>query len=114
MAALQARIKIDLDRVTGDVDPRIFGGFIEHLGRCIYGGIYDEGSQLADARGFRTDVSWPWSEVHGARIQERGPAGVAIDVKGSGVDPVVPITAFDVPAEQLVEEIARARAAARR
>src|SRR6267142_2032834 len=30
--------------------------FIEHLGRCIYGGIYDEGSPLADARGFRTDV----------------------------------------------------------
>ena len=65
-------------------------------------------------RGYRTDVSWPWSKVHGARIQERGPAGVAIDVKGSGVDPVVPITAFDVPAEQLVEEIDRARAAARR
>ena len=65
-------------------------------------------------RGYRTDVSWPWSKVHGARIQERGPAGVAIDVKGSGVDPVIPITAFDVPAEQLVEEIERARAAARR
>lgn len=65
-------------------------------------------------RGFRTDVSWPWSKVHGARIQERGPAGVAIDVKGSGVDPVVPIAAFDVPAEQLVEEIDRARTAARR
>ena len=65
-------------------------------------------------RGYRTDVSWPWAKVHGARIQERGPAGVAIDVKGSGVDPVIPITAFDVPADQLVEEIERARAAARR
>ena len=49
-------ISIDLDRRIGTVDPRIFGQFIEHLGRCIYGGIYDEGSPLSDARGFRLDV----------------------------------------------------------
>uniref|UniRef100_A0A831TAV2 non-reducing end alpha-L-arabinofuranosidase n=1 Tax=Thermorudis peleae TaxID=1382356 RepID=A0A831TAV2_9BACT len=51
-----ARIKIDLDRRIGTVDRRIFGGFIEHLGRCIYGGIFDEGSPLSDERGFRLDV----------------------------------------------------------
>ena len=51
-----ARIGIDLARRIGTVDRRIFGNFIEHLGRCIYGGVYDEGSPLADARGFRTDV----------------------------------------------------------
>ncbi|PYM12239.1 MAG: alpha-N-arabinofuranosidase [Candidatus Rokuibacteriota bacterium] len=51
-----ARIAIDLERRIGTVDPRIFGQFVEHLGRCIYGGIYDEGSALADARGFRKDV----------------------------------------------------------
>ncbi len=51
-----ARIKIDLDRRFGQVDRRIFGQFIEHLGRCIYGGIFDEGSALADVRGFRNDV----------------------------------------------------------
>jgi len=51
-----ARIKVDLDRQIGRVDRRIFGGFIEHLGRCIYGGVYDEGSALADERGFRRDV----------------------------------------------------------
>ena len=50
------RISIDLGRRIGTVDPRIFGQFIEHLGRCIYGGIYDEGSPLSDARGFRRDV----------------------------------------------------------
>jgi alpha-N-arabinofuranosidase len=38
------------------VSRRVFGGFVEHLGRCIYGGVYDEGSQLSDARGFRQDV----------------------------------------------------------
>lgn len=72
------------------------------------------GPDAVTYRGYRTDVSFPWSKVHGARIQERGPAGVAIDVKGSGADPVIPITAFDVPAEQLVEEIDRAKVAARR
>jgi alpha-N-arabinofuranosidase len=50
------RIAVDPGRITGQLDRNVFGGFIEHLGRCIYGGIYDEGSPLADARGFRTDV----------------------------------------------------------
>jgi alpha-N-arabinofuranosidase len=51
-----ARIKLDLDRRLGRLDRRVFGQFIEHLGRCIYGGIFDEGSPLSDERGFRTDV----------------------------------------------------------
>ncbi len=51
-----ARIKIDLDRTIGDVDPLIFGNFAEHLGRMIYGGIYEEGSALSDANGYRKDV----------------------------------------------------------
>lgn len=50
------RIKIDLDRQIGQVDPRIYSGFIEHLGRCIYGGIYEEDSPLSDAHNFRKDV----------------------------------------------------------
>ena len=51
-----ARIKIDTDRLIGEVDPHLFGNFAEHLGRCIYGGIWDEGSPLADADGYRKDV----------------------------------------------------------
>ena len=51
-----ARIKIDIDRTIGEVDPRLFGSFAEHLGRMIYGGIYDEGSPLSDQDGYRTDV----------------------------------------------------------
>ena len=51
-----ARIGIDLSRRIGSVDRRIFGNFIEHLGRCIYGGVFDEGSPLSDERGFRKDV----------------------------------------------------------
>jgi alpha-N-arabinofuranosidase len=51
-----ARIAVDLGRRLGTVDRRIFGNFIEHLGRCIYGGVFEEGSSLSDARGFRRDV----------------------------------------------------------
>jgi len=55
-AGPQARIKIDVDRAIGEVHPHLFGNFAEHLGRMIYGGIYEEGSPLSDADGFRTDV----------------------------------------------------------
>ncbi len=51
-----ARIKIDLDRTIGEVDPLLFGNFAEHLGRMIYGGIYEEGSPLSDENGYRMDV----------------------------------------------------------
>jgi alpha-N-arabinofuranosidase len=51
-----ARIKIDPERQVGAIDSLIYGNFVEHLGRCVYGGIYDEGSSLSDDRGFRTDV----------------------------------------------------------
>ena len=51
-----AHVRIDLDRCAGTVDRRIFGAFVEHLGRCIYGGVYEPGSPHSDARGFRLDV----------------------------------------------------------
>ena len=40
----------------GRVDARIFGGFLEHMGRAVYEGVYDPASTLADKDGFRTDV----------------------------------------------------------
>jgi alpha-N-arabinofuranosidase len=51
-----ARIEIDPRRIVGPVSPLLFGGFAEHIGRCIYGGIYDPASPHADERGFRRDV----------------------------------------------------------
>lgn len=53
---LKARVKIDSERVIGDIDPKLYGNFIEHLGRCIYGGVFEENSALSDAEGFRKDV----------------------------------------------------------
>jgi alpha-L-arabinofuranosidase len=51
-----SRIYVDSRRTIGPLQRTIFGSFIEHLGRAIYDGIFEPGSALADARGFRTDV----------------------------------------------------------
>src|SRR3954463_11471549 len=53
---IKSRIKIDTERVIGDIDPKIYGNFIEHLGRCIDGGVFEERSSLSDPAGFRKDV----------------------------------------------------------
>lgn len=52
----EAEIIIDEHYSIGQTDKRLFGSFAEHLGRCIYGGIYDPESPAADSDGFRTDV----------------------------------------------------------
>jgi alpha-N-arabinofuranosidase len=41
---------------VAQVDPNLFGSFVEHLGRCVYGGIYEPGHSTATAEGFRGDV----------------------------------------------------------
>jgi alpha-N-arabinofuranosidase len=51
-----ARIKIDTDRAISDIDPKLYGNFVEHLGRCVDGGVFQEGSKLSDANGYRKDV----------------------------------------------------------
>ena len=57
VGAQNAKIKIDIDRTIGQIDPNLYGNFVEHLGRCVYGGIYEPGSSLSDNNGFRKDVA---------------------------------------------------------
>jgi alpha-N-arabinofuranosidase len=52
----QAKLTLDRDFTVGTVDPRLFGGFVEHLGRHIYTGVYEPTHPTADAQGFRQDV----------------------------------------------------------
>lgn len=93
-------------------------GSMPDLVRLLTGRLHrwrlELGPETVTYRGYRTDQTWPWSQVRGARIQQGRPSGVAIDLRGARTDPVVPFAAFAVPAEQLVEEIERARAAALR
>jgi alpha-N-arabinofuranosidase len=53
---MEYTLKLDPARRLGEVSPLVFGHFIEHIGRCIYGGVFEPGSPLADAQGFRRDV----------------------------------------------------------
>lgn len=55
-AANTTRVYLDSRRTLGPLDRNLFGSFLEHLGRAIYRGIYDPGSKLSDASGFRKDV----------------------------------------------------------
>jgi alpha-N-arabinofuranosidase len=51
-----ARATLGLVTPRADFDRRLFGAFLEHLGRAVYTGVYEPGSKLADKRGFRTDT----------------------------------------------------------
>ncbi|MDQ3929197.1 MAG: alpha-N-arabinofuranosidase, partial [Chloroflexota bacterium] len=51
-----ARIIADPAFKVGEIDPRLYGSFVEHLGRAVYGGIYEPGHPTADDMGFRRDV----------------------------------------------------------
>ena len=83
-----------------DFDRRVLGSFLEHLGRAIYTGVYQPGSPLADANGFRTDVvrevkelgvpivRYPGRQLR-LRLQlagRRRPEGAAADRPRSGVE----------------------------
>src|SRR3954471_20650163 len=61
----KASVLLDRDFAIGTTDPRLFGAFVEHLGRCVYGGIYEPGHPSADEKGFRQDVL--------ALVKELGP-----------------------------------------
>ena len=53
---MKAKITLAAEMKIGSVDRRMFGSFIEHLGRAVYGGIYEPGHPTADEDGFRRDV----------------------------------------------------------
>ena len=55
MAQEPAVIKIDTDRKIAQIDPKIFGAFVEPIRSVVYGTIYDPSSSLADENGFRKD-----------------------------------------------------------
>jgi alpha-N-arabinofuranosidase len=82
------RIKLDLDRTLGEVDRNIFGGFVEHLGRGVYGGIYDPGSPLANKAGLRSDVAGSLARLRLANVRYPGGNFVSGYRWRDGVGPV--------------------------
>ncbi|MEE3398177.1 MAG: alpha-N-arabinofuranosidase [Eubacterium sp.] len=53
---MKAKVSIDLSKTISKIDDRIYSSFIEHLGRAVYGGIYEPSHETADDMGFRQDV----------------------------------------------------------
>ncbi|MVT12235.1 hypothetical protein [Chitinophaga tropicalis] len=60
----KSEITIDATQKGDEISPLQYGQFIEHLGRAITGGIYDEHSKLSDSNGFRIDVLEKVKELH--------------------------------------------------
>jgi alpha-N-arabinofuranosidase len=54
---MKAKITLHKEFSIGETDKRIFGSFIEHLGRAVYSGIYQPGHPSADSAGFRNDTA---------------------------------------------------------
>lgn len=107
-------------------------GSLPDLARLLTGRLHRWrvviGPESITYRGYRTDRTWPLSKIHGAWFNpprslrrrgarsddERQLAGVVIDLKGAGTDPVIPMVAFRAAPQTMIEEIERATAAARR
>jgi len=53
---MKARVSVHRDFKIADIDDRIYSAFLEHLGRAVYGGIYEPGHATADKNDFRADV----------------------------------------------------------
>lgn len=69
---MKARIRLQKDCIISPIDPRVFGSFIEHLGRAVYTGIYEPGHPTADAFGFRGDVEALIRPLHVTQIRYPG------------------------------------------
>jgi alpha-N-arabinofuranosidase len=97
------RIAIDLDRPIGAIDRNVFGGFVEHLGRCVYGGIFDPGSPKSGPDGLRQDVLEASRRLRYANIRYPGGNFVSAYRWRDGVGPVEERPARYEPAWDSIE-----------
>lgn len=68
----KATIYLDTNRVISAISPLLFSGFAEHMGRCIYEGVYDPASPHADEDGLRKDVLASLREINYRSIRYPG------------------------------------------
>lgn len=60
---IQAKLHTHSEFKIGEIDDRIYGAFIEHLGRCVYEGVFEPGHPLSNANGLRSDLKTALSEL---------------------------------------------------
>ena len=68
----EAIVTIDTEARSVPYNPMLFGGFIEHFHRQIYGGLFEPGSRLSDENGFRKDVIAAMKELKLAVVRWPG------------------------------------------
>lgn len=83
-------VEVGLDPAftVGTVDPRLYGSFVEHMGRCVYGGIFEPDHPTADEHGFRQDVADLVRELGVTTIRYPGGNFVSGYTWEDGVGPV--------------------------
>jgi alpha-N-arabinofuranosidase len=81
-------VSLDPAFTVGAVDPRIYGSFVEHMGRCVYGGIFEPDHPTADQHGFRKDVAELVRELGVTNIRYPGGNFVSNYRWEDGVGPV--------------------------
>ncbi|RVT61645.1 alpha-N-arabinofuranosidase [Niallia taxi] len=84
----KAKMILEKDFKIAEIDNRIYGSFIEHLGRAVYGGIYEPGHPDADEKGFRKDVTGLIKELQVPLIRYPGGNFVSGYNWEDGVGPV--------------------------
>ncbi|WP_427982484.1 alpha-N-arabinofuranosidase [Agarivorans sp.] len=84
---MKGKVIFDKDYIISKIDNRIYGSFIENLGRCIYGGIYDPEDPTADENGFRRDVIQLVKELNVPMVRLPGGNFIATYVWEDGVGP---------------------------
>ena len=67
-----AEVAVDFADRIGSAGDGLYGGFVEHLGRNVYGGVYDPKDPTADADGFRRDVIAEMKELRTSVIRYPG------------------------------------------
>ncbi|MDF2801759.1 MAG: abfA [Anaerocolumna sp.] len=88
MAKKYAKMVVDKDFKIAEIDKRVYGSFIEHLGRAVYEGIYQPGHISADKNGFRQDVLELVKELNVPIIRYPGGNFVSNYFWEDGVGPV--------------------------
>jgi alpha-N-arabinofuranosidase len=69
---MKAKMTVNRSFTIDRIDSRIYGSFVEHLGRCVYEGIYEPGHPTADSKGFRGDVKALVKEMNTSFVRYPG------------------------------------------
>src|SRR5690348_6968831 len=86
---IPVHLQVELDAPIADVPPRLFGTFVEHLGRCVYTGIFEPGHPTSGDDGFRGDVLALVRELGATVVRYPGGNFVSGYRWEDGVGPVV-------------------------